>query len=423
MKKFALLIAALTVCGVALTPVTADASGSGQRHERAKAAPYKVTGGTVFNQPSAHPMLIQSKMVGAIDHAGKHSIINVMTWNYKSAYLTNALVRAHHRGATVRVIMARTLVNPNFRELTNKLKWHNAGRQGRFRSFTRTCNHSCRGTKGSMHSKWMTISQSGATKDIIMEGSANFTSSAATVQYNDWYTVVGNDVLYNDYRKVFDQALKDKPASVPDLTDGFRKAWFSPRSSKSDVVMDLLNKVVCTGATGGTGANGKTVVRIASAVIQGSRGERIARRIKQLVKAHCNVRVLYTLSTHTVLDILKGVPVRHMAWDTDGDGLFDKYMHIKAMSISGHVGSNTAAHVMFNGSANWSGMGAISDEQGFIVTNASMERRYTKYINWMWPQAARLTRVGARTFARSADGSTTLLAKHPYAKIRRALVG
>jgi hypothetical protein len=292
-----------------------------------------------------------------------------------------------------------------------------------YRSFTRTCSHSCRGTKGSMHSKWMTISQSGASKDIIMEGSANFTSSAASVQYNDWYTVVGNEDLYQDYRTVFNQALKDKPASVPDLTSGFRTAWFSPRSPKADVVMDLLDKVVCTGATGGTGANGKTVVRIASAVIQGTRGERIARRIKQLVNAGCNVRVLYTLSTHTVLDILKGVPVRHMAWDTDGDGLFDKYMHIKAMSISGHLGSNTAAHVMFNGSANWSGMGVVSDEQGFVVTNASMERRYTDYINWMWPRAQRLTRIGGRIFARSADGTTTPLAKDPYAKIRRGLLG
>ena len=39
--------------------------------------------------------------------------------------------------------------------------------------------------------------------------------------------------------------------------------------------------------------------------------------------------------------------------DTNGDGLYDKYVHMKPMAISGNISGNPANKIVQNGSANW----------------------------------------------------------------------
>lgn len=413
MKKIAAL-----VVGAVLIPallMQGSAVGTGE-HPAARSTTYRVKAGALFNLPNTAPLTIQNRIISVLDHVHRHGQIRAMTWNFNAPAITNALLRAHHRGATVRLIMARTLVGPEFRRLKSGLRWHNVARDPKWRSWARTCDHSCRGRGGSEHSKWVTVSQSGATKQVIMEGSFNLTTSAVRMQWNDWYTITGDQKLYSGYQKVFNQAAHDRPVAPYMVHSRFRTGWFAPRSGRTDVVLNMLNKVHCGGAWSGSGINGHTVVRVASAVIQQARGEAIARRLRYLSRHGCNVRVLYTLSTHTVLGYLKGVPTKHMAWDTNGDGLFDRYLHMKAMTISGHYGTNHKAHMMFNGSANWSKMGVVSDEQGFIVARRSIERRYTKHINYLWSHTSSARKVPSRQVMR-ANGVTD-----PYAAIRKDLM-
>jgi phosphatidylserine/phosphatidylglycerophosphate/cardiolipin synthase-like enzyme len=373
--------------------------------------------GVTFNDPDQAPLAIENKLIAAIDNASRHADIRVMTWNFNAPAITNALIRAHDRGATVRVIMARTKTEAEWFRLVRALKVGNADRLPADRSMTRTCNHSCRGTGGSEHAKWVTISRSGSSSDVVMEGSFNLTTSAVRYQWNDWYTVVGDRTIYDAYQTVFQQAMKDKWAAPVSVHSKFRTGWFAPRANQPDVVMTTLNKVQCSGATNGTGTNGHTRIRVASAVIQQIRGEQIASRLRQLVRQGCDVRVLYTLSTHTVLADLAGVPTRHMAWDNNGDGEFDRYLHMKAMSISGHYGTEHDAHVVFNGSANWSRMGIVSDEQGFVVHSPGLERAYTRHIDALW---ARSRPVGRSTLREDMQRNGVT---DPYAGIRAALLG
>ena len=62
----------------------------------------------------------------------------------------------------------------------------------------------------------------------------------------------------------------------------------------------------------------------------------------------------------------------------------DRYVHMKALTISGHYGRNRQAHVVYQGSANFSGMATLSDEQGFIVNSLTLEKAYSKFINYLF---------------------------------------
>lgn len=361
-----------------------DHDGRKKHHHRGAA--FHVADGVLFNTPFSNQYRIMSKQLREIRHTFKGAKIRIMSWNFQSNAITDALIAAHKRGVSVRIFMARTLVNPNFRRLGNALKQGNRHRPPDMRSWARTCNHSCRGKGGAMHAKWMTISKSGATQWVVGEGSANLTTAAAVNQWNDWLTTTGNRTIYRGFQKVFRQATHDRKYPAVQFRTGNILTWFAPRPGRADLVMKMLDNVRCSGARG-AGINGHTAIRIASAVIQGSRGQRIAHKIKDLQNAGCNIRMVYTLSTNEVLNILRGVPLRHLAYDNDGDGSYDNYLHMKAMSISGNYGGDPGTHIVFNGSANWSPIGTISDEQGMIVRDEGLEKEYGKWITGLYNHA------------------------------------
>jgi hypothetical protein len=80
-------------------------------------------------------------------------------------------------------------------------------------------------------------------------------------------------------------------------------------------------------------------------------------------------------------EILQGVPRNHLVRDSDGDGAYDIYLHMKAMAISGHYGNDRGARIVFNGSANWSGLGLIADEQGLVIRRDGVEKQYGRQIS------------------------------------------
>ena len=79
--------------------------------------------------------------------------------------------------------------------------------------------------------------------------------------------------------------------------------------------------------------------------------------------------------------ILQGVPRNHLVRDSDGDGAYDVYLHMKAMAISGHYGGRRGARIVYQGSENWSGLASQSDEQGLIINRARVEKQYGRQIN------------------------------------------
>ncbi len=156
-----------------------------------------------------------------------HGKIRIATWNYKSREITDALIAAHRRGVSVRVVIDRLNANadapnPPFWRLTRALKGsHNKARAPQYRSFTQRCVSSCRGRGGIAHVKFYTFSKAGKATDIVEYGSFNATDVATRQQWNDLYTVRDKPAMYDEFNHVFDQMVKDQagrpalPATTP----------------------------------------------------------------------------------------------------------------------------------------------------------------------------------------------------------------
>ena len=108
--------------------------------------------------------------------------------------------------------------------------------------------------------------------------------------------------------------------------------------------------------------------------MRNERGMAIAARLKELWAQGCDVRIAYTVMGVDIHRFLgqptaRGVvPKKHLVQDFDGDGEFDNYFHLKALTINGVYAGNPASYVVLNGSSNWSGYAAVSDENFGILT-------------------------------------------------------
>ena len=349
---------------------------------KAKPDRFRTKPGTTFNGPGSQA--INSKVLRAIDHTPKGGKIRAMTWNFNSWTFVNRLRAAHYRGVSVRIIMARSLAyeqGPNgpFAQMKRALA-NNGNRRPEMRSWFRTCSNSCRGTGGAMHSKLYLFSEVGQSKRVVMSSSANMTGSAASNQWNDMFTIVDRKVPYRTSIKVFNEAGRDRVAPWHTYEDRFIRGWFNPSRGRPDIPYEMLNDVRCRGARGG-GINGRTAIRIAQDVFNGGRGAKIARRIKQLHNQGCNIRIVYSQMAKQSRAILAGVPKNHLVRDRDGDCAYDIYLHMKAMSISGFYKKDRGARIVFNGTANWSGIGLFADENGLVIEKDEVERLYGRQIN------------------------------------------
>lgn len=384
----------------------------------AVAAGYTPHTGAVFNNPlGSGPMQyhVLNTVQDAIDHAGSGSLIRIMSWNIMSQSVVDKLLRAQRRGARIMALMDdsnRTLLpNPSYDRLHRGFVQQNHSVPQDRRSHARTCLGSCRGPRGQAHGKYFLFSKTGHKKHVLMEGSTNLTAAAATNQWNDLFTFVGNDRLYKFSADVFQQMWKDQPVPNPyaETLAGTVRMSFSPMSGTNyhgDRRIQLLDRVHCFGVRH-AGAGGRTVIRIAPDVLRNQRGMVVARRLRYLWASGCDIKLGYTVMGQDIHRfLLQGtrrgpIPMRHLVQDYNGDGEFDNYFHLKAMSINGHVGNDASAHFVVNGSSNISGFAAVSDENIAIIRRKAVTLHYESYINYWFDN---FPASAPPTFARRGPG-------------------
>lgn len=387
---------ALTLATVCLLVATGTSAAS-----PAAAAPdhYTPKQGVTFNSPlgdRSTRRAIYRRVVRSINSSPHGSEIYLFTWNFLTAQGTDALLRAQGRGVRIRLLMDdRNLTeidNPPYRRLKAGLRNGNEDRRKDRHSWARVCDHSCRGKTGSAHSKFFLFSKVGRAERVMMQGSANFTLASTNNQWNDVFTHVGSKRVWDFGRQVFQEAAKDRPAKHPYATEfinNFRLIMF-PNTGKQvpDPVNNLLKKVRCFGAT--NTASGRTVLRIAPDAVRQERGMRLARKVRSLWDHGCDVRIGYTVMGIKIGRMLRAdggrgpVPMKHLVQDFDGDGEFDNYFHLKAMSIVGNVGGHRAGNVVLNGSANWSGLAKVSDENLGVYWRKGLTRRYQAHLDYWY---------------------------------------
>ena len=352
--------------------------------------------GVRFNEPrdpqQSHK--INRYIRNAIANTPQGQSMKLVTWNFSNQLFVNDIIAAHKRGVSVRLIMANGLAesqsrsNGYFWQVQRALQKGDKKRPGYLKSWARTCKNSCRGKEGIQHGKWFMFSRTGGRNLVVMSTSANLTDAAAYNQWNDLLTVQGRQGTYAAYETVFKEMSRDrqvKPA-FKTFDDKNYDGWFFPQMGplRNHNVIRLLNKVKCTGARGDAGKNGKTVVRVSQAVFNGRPGSAIAGKLRGLKKDGCNIKLVYGVLNNNSRKLLDTIPRRTILEDTNGDGFVDRYVHMKALTISGVYGRNRSAHVVYQGSANFSGMATLSDEQGFIINSKALEKSYSKFINYLF---------------------------------------
>jgi phosphatidylserine/phosphatidylglycerophosphate/cardiolipin synthase-like enzyme len=355
--------------------------------------------GPTFNNPygggdAAHRIV--HRLVRTINSVKKGHKIRIASWNFRSHAIANALVRAHRRGVSVRVIMDYGNWNPDVtnviaRRAHDALAHGNKHRKHDMTSWLHRCRGSCRGHHGIAHVKFYAFDKVAKTKDVVMYGSANATELAATIQWNDVYTFTKSRTKYAEFISVFNQMRHDKG-----VRQGFRHYQHGPigidfypytgDGTGKDPVLNVLNRVRCNGATRGTGIRGHTKIRVAQTATYGDRGIALAHRLATMKQRGCNIRIVYAMFGGKAVKILRGahVPLTHLAYDRDCNGIYDKYVHMKSMTISGVYGSNKHARITWNGSANWTPVSLASDEVVGILQKGDVTREYSNWIDYLF---------------------------------------
>lgn len=401
--------------------------------------------GVKFNNPlAAEPSrrAIIRHLIRTINSVPKRESIRIASWNVRSDAIINALIRAHlRRKVSVQVVMDRlnaNASNPNLgvNRLERALKVENGKRRHSRKSFLRKCVSACRAQRGIAHTKFFLFSRAGRARNVIMYGSANATDLAASAQWNDLYTIRRDATIYGQFDVVFKEMTKDRNLDQPYLAyttpDQRFSEYFYPYQgvgTEKDPVISELNKVVCAGATGGTGTRGKTKIRIAQTSMHGARGIAIAERLMQMHNRGCDIKIVYAVFGNEVLSVFRNkgptpMPIRQIAQDFTRDGIYDRYLHMKAMTISGNYQGVSNAKVVFNGTANWTSVALASDEVVGKIFGGKLVRQYSRWVDFLYANPPRFsnlppgTTTAGVTAARSASMLSRGMVVDPYAKMR-----
>lgn len=394
MRKYLIALVATVLVGTTLT-VGAPASATRDT--------YIPPSGATFNNPhgsNAEVRAIIRHLNRTIDSVPKGGKIRIASWNVRSHNIGAALIRAHRRGVSVQVIMDRhnwRPENPNIdiQRVAQAFKGPmNRNRPVGMKSWVNRCRGSCRGPSGIAHSKFFIFDKVRGPKkkngkhrmarNVVMYGSYNATELGATIQWNDLFTFKGQKKRYQLFQRMFNQMRRDQPVKqgfvrhqAPIATHFYP---YTGNRTKVDPVMKVLNRVRCRGA--GT-PNGRTRIRIAQTAMHGERGLRLARKLVALQNQGCDIRIAYAMFGTRVVGMLReaGIPLRHLAYDRNGDGIYDEYLHSKAMTIVGHYGGKRMNRFTLNGSANWTLTGLRSDEVVGLIRRPGFTKRYTRWIN------------------------------------------
>jgi len=336
------------------------------------------------------------------------------TWSFNDWAVRDALVAAAKRGVTVRIIAAQSINQEahykpwlSLRQAINHtMKGRGWSQVDKAHNIAAQCKGACRGSGGTPHSKYFLFNNVGSNhqQGIVVQTSMNLTQFAYKGQWNQ-ATVWKNVDIYNHFMTIFAQSMYNKSrgsaAYVRAPVGGVVDIFYPGGNLKRDPVLDALKQVHCTGA-GTAGVSGRTRIRIINYAIYDTRGVAIAKKLRSLWGAGCNVRIIYSLATRGVMSILRNrsgrgpIPMKQsVIKNKKGDIV--KYNHSKYMAISGNYGSNKNNWAVLSGSANWSNFSWHCDEQMQLFFSYAKTRSYFTNFDRTWNQGSSKAPRAGRT--------------------------
>ncbi|MGH3414751.1 MAG: phospholipase D-like domain-containing protein [Marmoricola sp.] len=399
---------------------------------------------------------LEKRVVAAINHAHRGSYIKFSIYSFDRKPVARALIRAHHRGVTVRVLLNDHRFSGAQRLLRNALTANRS-----HRSWSYMCTHGCRSSGDILHSKFYLFSHTGGAHYVSMVGSVNMTYNSVHNQFNDLWISNSHKSTFMWFNDLFNQEAQDQPSWRQNPPHRANESWPHPGqsegtesteaqirarltaspahssvllqaipwprpSSRNDPIMAILRRVHCYGATGGTGGSGnRTIVRVNMHAWTQDRGAWIAKRLRYMYAHGCHVQLLYGFGGAKVRHVLaqrtsRGyVPTRSDGYDTNGDHELDKYSHQKELLISGHYGSQSGYRLSITGSSNYADHGLTGDEILFLIHRHAAYNAYVRNFNTIWDHYSHPTRYQPRRSTsmsladRMADDNLGGLAKTP----------
>lgn len=393
------VVAALAVALLAWRgPAAEDATaGSDVRAAARKVGSYTPVTGAIFNRPIGtkyQQYAIFRHVNQTIDSTPPGATIRMAVYSFANASTADKLVKAYKRGVKVQLIFnAHKSYNPEERLVRVLGSRVNKG------SFAKFCEKSCRGYKGNMHQKVFLFSKAGSAESVVMVGSNNMTRNNAVNQWSDIYTSAGDPALYWTYAGVFDQMKQDRIQTnqfISARINGYAPDFYpnpSVVSPETDPMYQQLNQIQCLGAAPGYGTPATnpdgtpilnpdgtqaqaTIVRLSHHAWNGDRGIWLARKVADLERNHCDVRIVYGVGIGGAVKAIlanNGVP---MSAGTK-PGI---HTHQKVLFLSGVYAGNASSRIVWNGSHNWSD-GALKRDDTVLRVDGDLA--FSQYnANW-----------------------------------------
>lgn len=382
----------------------------------------------IINDPTVghRQRVILRHVIKAIRHTRTRQRIRIAVWNFDDRATKNALIRAIQRGVRVQLIVSYGANTDDFYAVKRAIKRRKNKWAGK-RSFAKRCVGSCRqrGKAGIMHAKFLTFSKIGGRgRHITMFGSINLTYASGVNQWNDLITM-RKPLIYRHYNRMFNRYKRDRVdrplyRQFSTVKNDVRSSFFPANEIKYNPILREFRKVKCRGAAKGYGnRNRRTKIRIAIAGWFDVYGARIAQQVRRLWDRGCDVKIVNTLTGRGINKALRNprgrgpVPTREVTTDPNGDGIPDKYLHLKYFTIDGVYRNNPRSRVLFTGSGNWTERARRSDELLVRLKWKKWARYYGNYVDRLyaspWAHGRETTpttmRAATPNFRGPTDGS------------------
>lgn len=398
----ALTVAAL---GVAFAvhgagPGADPGTASDVRQAARKVGSYTPVTGAIFNRPVGtrwQQVAIFRHVNKTIDSTPPGATIRMAVYSFAEAKTANKLIKADRRGVNVQILFNHHKEYGPEKRLIREL-----GTKRGKASFARFCEKSCRGEKGNMHQKVFLFSKAGSAENVVMVGSNNMTRNNAVNQWSDIYTVVGDPALYWTYAGVFDQMRQDRIQShqfINARINSFGPEFYpnpSVVSQETDPMWQQLSQISCTGAAPGYGTPAfnpdgtpvlnpdgtqahNTMIRLSHHAWNGDRGIWLARKVAELKRAGCDVRIVYGIGIGGAVKAILANNQIPMS-----SGATGKHTHQKVLFLSGVFAGNPASQVVWNGSHNWSDGALKRDDTVLRVEGPQAFSQYNANFEDMW---------------------------------------
>ncbi|NYI07292.1 phospholipase D-like domain-containing protein [Allostreptomyces psammosilenae] len=374
--------ALLPVAALLAPPAATAATAARSQPQAADIQAQAVANSAVFNHPdgtTAQQNAIRDHVANLVNGTPAGARIDVSMFSFTDDTVADALVAASARGVNVHVIVDESTV-----DLSADADGDGAPDQGgeyhtlaaglgenlSARSWILACpdDRGCVGhrTVGAStainHNKFFLFSETGGTADVVVQTSANMTSTQRTDLFNNAVTIV-DPGLYDIYRDYFDDLLAHgtSPTGLThyyrtptSATDGSYKAYFFPRRETSgtayngdpdtDTIVSILENVDCPGGT---------EVRMAANLFTRTQ---VAEELVRLVGAGCRVLLAHddsgdgTAMSARVEEILYGRLTQRVQCNEGPRGIG---LHSKYITVTGGYYGLTNQRLVFTGSHNY----------------------------------------------------------------------